>query len=143
MVKLIVGKRGTGKTKTLIDLVTERADQSKGNVVCIEKGDSLKFDLNPKIRLIDIEEYNISGPDAYYGFISGLLAGNYDITDICCDATFRIICGFDCKDPEVLEGFILRIEELVKTHECSIVFTVSANTEDIPKSLHKFINVQE
>lgn len=139
MIKLIVGSRGTGKTKTLIHLAEEAAKNSKGNVVCIEQGDALKFDLTHKIRLIDIEEYDISGPDAYYGFVSGILAGNYDITELFCDATYRIICGPDCKDPEILEDFLLRVASLAKANETEIVFTVSTDVEDLPESLLKYV----
>ena len=97
MVKLIVGSRGTGKTKKLIEQVQQAAKVSKGHVVCIEKGDSLRFDLSYHIRLIDIEEYGVKGPEAYFGFIAGLLAGNYDITEIFGDATFKILCGKTAK----------------------------------------------
>lgn len=138
MVQIIVGGRGTGKTKRLIDMAVDRGEKSKGHVVCIEKGKGLQFNLGTDIRLIDIEEYHIEGADAYYGFLSGLLAGNYDITDILCDATFKIICG-EGKDVDLLEDFLLKVETLGRIHDCKIVFSVSIDKDSLPKSLQEFV----
>ena len=139
MVSLIVGKRGSGKTKRLIELVQDAAVRSKGNVVCIEKGKSLRFDLSYHIRLIDIDEYKISGSDKYYGFIAGILAGNYDITDIFCDATFKIICGKAEKDFEALAKFVEDLSELTKELKINITFSVSCEPSDLPDRIHSFI----
>lgn len=139
MVKLIVGNKGTGKTKTLIRMVEEASKVSKGNVVCIERGDSLKFGLNYSIRLIDIKEYQISGAEAYYGFISGLMAGNYDITEIFGDATFKILCGKDIKDPEALAAFVEKLDALTKDSEVTITFTVSCDATDLPERVRGMI----
>lgn len=139
MVKLIVGSRGTGKTKKLIEQVQQAAKVSKGHVVCIEKGDSLRFDLSYHIRLIDIEEYGVKGPEAYYGFIAGLLAGNYDITEIFGDATFKILCGKDCKDMEVLADFVQRLNSLTKDNDVTITLTVSCAPEEIPERIREFM----
>lgn len=138
MVKLIVGNKGSGKTKTLIDHVNKAAAVTKGNVVCIERGDSLKFDLSYHIRLIDIQEYSVSGPEAYYGFIAGLLAGNYDITEVFADATYKILCGKDSKDTGVLAAFIEKVAKLSKDGP-DITFTVSCDADDIPESIRGFI----
>lgn len=139
MVKMIVGNRGTGKTKALMHMVEEAARQSKGNVVCIERGDSLKFDLSHKIRLVDIKEYSISGSDAYYGFIAGLLAGNYDITEIFADATFKIICGKDSKNYELLADFMERIENLTRNRDVSVTFSVSCDPSELPQRVRGMI----
>lgn len=140
MVKLIVGNKGTGKTKKLIHMVEEAAGRSKGNVVCIERGDSLKFDLSHHIRLIDIKEYGISGADAYFGFIAGLMAGNYDITEIFGDATFKILCGKDIKDCEALAGFVEKVDALTKNTDVTITFTVSSDASDLPDRVKGMIS---
>lgn len=139
MVKLIVGNKGTGKTKALIKLVEEAADKSKGNVVCIERGDALKFGLHHKIRLIDIKEYKISGAEAYYGFVAGLMAGNYDITEIFGDATFKILCGKDAKDFEALATFVEKLDALIKGQDIHITFTVSCDANDLPERVRGMI----
>ena len=139
MVSMIVGNKGSGKTKKLIDQVREAATVSKGNVVCIEKGDSLRFDLNYRIRLIDIEEYKISGAESLYGFVCGLLAGNYDITDIFCDATFKILCGKDAKDVEALATFAEDLSRLTQSLKVNIVLTASCEQSELPARVHSFI----
>ena len=139
MVKLIVGEKGSGKTKKLINLVNEIAKTTKGNVVCVERGDSLRFDLKSNIRLIDIKEYGVSGVDGYYGFICGLLSGNYDITEVFGDATFKILCGKDTKDFEALAIFIEKVEALIEKTGPEIIFTVSCAVEDIPERIQKYI----
>jgi len=135
MVKLIVGNKGSGKTKTLINLVKDAYQNSKGNVVCIEKGDALKFDLTHRIRLINIEDYKVKGVEAYYGFIAGLLAGNYDITEIFGDATFKILCGKDAKDMEALAAFVEKLSWLTQTSNVVITFTVSCDRADLPERI--------
>ena len=90
MVTLLIGKKGAGKTKKLIALANEAVAASSGNVVVIEKGAKLTYDVTHKARLIDTEQYNISGYDMLYGFLSGICAGNYDVTDILVDSTFKI-----------------------------------------------------
>jgi len=139
MIKLIVGSKGSGKTKKLIQMVNDASKQSKGNVVCIERGDSLKFDLSHNIRLIDIKEYGVKGLDTYYGFFAGLLAGNYDITEIFGDATFKILCGKDLKDGELLADFIEKLNSLAGNSSTAIVLTVSCEVSELPERIHKFI----
>ena len=97
MVTLLIGKKGTGKTKKLISLANEAVAASTGNVVVIEKGSKLTYDVTHKARLIDTEQYLISGYDMLFGFISGICAGNYDVTDILVDSTFKIC-------PELLQA---------------------------------------
>ncbi len=90
MIKLIVGTKGTGKTKTLIEMARKAAEESKGNVVCVEKGDKLAHELPNSVRLVNSEEYDIRGFANLYGFLAGFLAGNYDITHLFVDGTFKI-----------------------------------------------------
>ena len=139
MVSMIVGSRGTGKTKKLIDQVRDAVQRSDGNVVCIEKGKALRANISYHIRHIDIEEYNISGADRYYGFIAGLMAGNYDITDIFCDATFKILCGKGQKDFDVLTKFVDDLNALAGALKINIVLSVSCDTAELPEHLRAFI----
>ena len=89
MLKLMIGVKGTGKTKALIEKANTASRESHGDVVCVEKGTVLRFDLAPKIRLIDTDEYKIHNAQALYGFIAGILASNYDVTDLFLDNTLR------------------------------------------------------
>ena len=137
MIKLFIGAKGSGKTKTLIELVNSAASTSKGSVVCIEKGDKLIHDVTYKARLIDTDDYAIYDAEALYGFISGILASNSDITDIFVDATLRI----GGRDYEELGAFLAKVNELSKITEHDITFTVSADKEEIPASVFDFAEV--
>lgn len=90
MVTLILGKKGSGKTKRLIDMCNAAMAASKGNVVFIEKDSTLTYDLSHKARLAVADSYDIQGFDSFYGFIAGMCAGNYDITDVFVDSTLKI-----------------------------------------------------
>ena len=91
MIRLIPGKKGTGKTKILIDAIHQAEKESKGNVVAIQIGSSLNIDIYHKIRLINIEDFKIADYDDLYGFIAGILASDYDCTDIFVDGVLRIV----------------------------------------------------
>ena len=134
MIKLIVGHKGSGKTKTMIQMANDALKTSNGNVVCVEKGIQLTYDLNYQVRLVDVDQYNVSGYEAYYGFLCGLMAGNYDITDIFCDATYKI-CG---KDPDKLLDMIKRLEKLTVANGITMYFTVSAEPGELPEELGRY-----
>ena len=82
MIRLIVGTKGSGKTKAMIDMINESVRTTKGSVVVVEKGMKLTYDIASAARLIDLDEYKIQGGEMLYGFVAGLMASNYDITDI-------------------------------------------------------------
>ncbi len=123
MITLILGKKGSGKTKRLIDLCAKATAESNGNVVFIEKDNTLTYDLSHKTRLVAADEYSIVGFDALYGFIAGMCAGNYDITDIFVDSTLKIGALAE------LEGFV---EKLAKLQNVNLVLSVSADKAEIP-----------
>ena len=108
MIKLIIGNKGSGKTKKLVEAVNATTEASHGNVVCIEKGDTLNFSVTHKARLINTDVYGISGYDAFYGLLCGVCAGNYDVTDIFADATLKIVG----RDFDQLADFFDRISAL-------------------------------
>ena len=91
MIRVIVGKKGSGKTKQVIEMINSAVDTEHGNVVCIEKGEKLMLDISHKIRLVEASDYDIADYTAMKGFISGLYAGNYDITHIFIDSLTKII----------------------------------------------------
>ena len=124
MIKLITGKRGTGKTKILIDAIHEAEKNSKGNVVAIQKGSSLNTDSGG---------YAIDGTDAFYGFIAGSLSSDHDCTDIFVDATLKIT-GRDY--PKVGEMF----EKLDKiATDTTVTCTISADNSELSDNIKKFI----
>lgn len=131
MVTLIIGKKGSGKTKKLINLANEAVSASNGNVVVIEKGAKLTYDVTHKARLIDTEQYSITGYDAFFGFLSGICAGNYDVTDVLVDSTLKI----GGQDFEQFADFITKINVLAAKSETKFTFLVSADESELPSSI--------
>ncbi len=134
MISLIIGKKGSGKTKKLIDGVNAAVEASNGNVVCIEKGNKLMYEVNSQVRLIDTDVYEVSGYEAYYGFLSGICAGNYDVTDIYADATLKILGD----DMDLFTDFIAKISTLSEETKTRFVFTVSCDETAIPDRVFLF-----
>jgi energy-coupling factor transporter ATP-binding protein EcfA2 len=132
MITLIVGKKGSGKTKKLIEHANQAVKQSNGNVVVIEKGLKLTYDISHQARLIDTDAYGIQGADALSGFISGICAGNYDVTDIYVDSTLKII-GQDMK---AFTAFAEKMNTLSNLANTKITLLVSADTSDLPEEIN-------
>ncbi len=132
MVTLLIGKKGSGKTKKLIQLANEAVAASQGNVVVIEKGAKLTYDITSKARLIDTDQYSISGYDMLFGFLSGICAGNYDVTDILIDSTFKI-----CPDGVAgLDIFTKKLQDLSESSNANIILLISAAEDEIPNDLN-------
>ena len=91
MIHVIMGLKGSGKTKKLIDAINAAVADAHGDVVCIEYGKKLTYDVTYKVRLVDSREYGISTPDMLKGFLSGLHAGNFDITNVFIDNLYKTI----------------------------------------------------
>ena len=135
MVKLIIGVKGTGKTKTLISMVNEAAEKSAGAVVCIEKGVGLRFDVKPTVRLINTNEYLVFDAEALYGFVAGILASNHDVTDLFIDGALKIANN----DVAGLEAFVKAVDELTAKLEVNVVLTSSIPAEEASELVKKYI----
>ena len=109
MVRLIMGEKGTGKTKQLIEMINAAAAEESGSVVCIEAKDTMTFDIHYHARLISAAEYQIASYEGLRGFVSGLYAGNYDTSHVFIDNMFKIVGGEPNQDADNffawLDGF--------------------------------------
>ncbi len=132
MVTLLIGKKGSGKTKRLIEEANATVKTSNGNVVVIEKGAKLTYDLTYKARLVDADAFKIKGYDALYGFLGGMCAGNYDITDIFVDSTFKI--AGDNKDE--LKKFVDKLNELSAEANTAVTLLISASKDELPTDIN-------
>ena len=132
MIKLFIGGKGSGKTKTLIELTNNAAQTSNGSVVCIEKGDKLKHEITYKARLIDTDAYAVCDAEALYGFIAGILASNNDITDIFVDSSLKI-CG---NDVAAFENMLPKLEKIAA--DVNVVMSASIAVEDAPEGVKKY-----
>ena len=135
MISLIIGKKGTGKTKVLVERVNDAVHVSSGNVVCVEKETKLTYDVNYRARLVATDVFSISGYDAFYGFLSGICAGDHDITDIFVDATFRIA---EDRSGDALAAFLKKVDGLSKISDTKFTFTISTDLEDLPEAMFEY-----
>ena len=131
MVKLIVGNKGTGKTKALIEMVNKAVETSNGAVVCLEKGDKLRYDVKYQARLIDVSEYGISGADQLYSFVCGVYASNHDITHIFIDSAMKI-----CDNTvDGLASFLRKVSVMANKAAIELVITSSVSEEELPDDI--------
>lgn len=121
MINFIVGPKGSGKTKKLIELVNEAADISLGNVVCIEKTPNLVGNVSRKVRLVEAEDFDINNCDKLESFIKGMIAGNYDITDIFVDQTLKIVG----ENLDELSELLKRLKSLCEKYDVNIYLSLS------------------
>ena len=135
MIRLIVGSKGSGKTKRLIDMINEDAKKSDGALVCIDKGTKLKYDVNYVIRLVDVDQYKIKGYDQLFGFIGGLLAGNYDITHLYMDSILKV----GGRDMDQLADFFGKLDSILDAAHIEMIFTVSCEPEELPEAFRSMI----
>ena len=135
MLKLIIGVKGTGKTKTLINLVNGALEVTKGDVVCIEKGVKLRYDIKPTARLIDTEEYAIRDAHALYGFVAGIFSSNHDVTDLFIDSALKI-CN---NDAFAFDQFVEKVSALSNKLNVNVVMTASLPVEDATETVKKYI----
>ena len=136
MVKVIMGKKGSGKTKQMIDMINSAVRTEHGCVVCIEHGNKLTFDIHYQIRLVEASEYDITDYSVLRGFISGLYAGNYDITHIFIDSVTKIVGG-PCD--EKTEQFIDWLAAFGEKNNLKFTVTISADIETASEGLKKYV----
>ena len=136
MVRVIMGKKGSGKTKQMIEMINAAVQTENGNVVCIEKGEKLTFDIHYQIRLVEASEYDIASYVALKGFVSGLYAGNYDITHVFIDSLTKI-AGSDCNaDTEVFLDWLNTFSE---KHNIKFTVTISADPSAATDGMQKYL----
>ncbi len=134
MIKLIVGTKGSGKTKAIIDMINNAVTATNGNVVVVEKGMKLTTEISHAARLVDMDEYKVEGGEMLYGFIAGLLAGNYDITDLYIDGILKVLD----RDTNKL-GVILDEIAAITGDSVRAVITVSADPATLPANVKKYL----
>ena len=135
MINVIMGLKGSGKTKKLIDSINEAVAKAQGDVVCIEYGKKLTYDVNYRVRLVDSKEYGINNLDMLKGFLSGLHAGNFDITNVYIDNLYKTIGN----DRAAGEAFILWGAQFAEANNMNITVTVSDDPEGASEEIKKYL----
>ena len=126
MVKVIMGLKGSGKTKSLVEMIRKAADEAHGDVVCIEKDKNLTYDIPYTVRLIHASEYGINSATLLRGFISGLHAGNYDITHVFIDNFMKML---DDKSSAAVADFLEWLDKFSRVNSVDFVISCSADPE--------------
>ena len=135
MIQVIMGLKGSGKTKKLIDSINEAIASAHGDVVCIEYGKKLTYDINYRVRLVDSKEYGINSLDMLKGFLSGLHAGNFDITNVYIDNLYKTIGT----DRAAGEAFITWCAEFAKVNDMNITITVSDDPAQASEEIKQYL----
>ena len=135
MVQLIIGLKGSGKTKKLVDMVRDAVNEETGDVVCIEKERKLTFDIPYQARLIDAGVYDIGSYEFLRGLICGVHAGNYDITHFFIDNFYKLV---NDKSPEALETFLTWLDKFSEQEKISFVISLSVDPANLPASVLKY-----
>lgn len=136
MVSIIMGLKGSGKTKKLVELVREAVKEGDGDVVCIEKERKLTYDIPYQARLIDAGVYDIGSYEFMKGFICGIHAGNYDITHIFIDNFYKLV---DDNASASLAAFVRWLAEFSENEHISFVISISADPAEAPEEISKYI----
>ncbi|MBR6771244.1 MAG: twitching motility protein PilT [Lachnospiraceae bacterium] len=137
MVQLIVGNKGKGKTKYLLDKVNEEITKTTGNITYLDKSTQQMFELNNKIRLIDVSDYMITNGDEFLGFICGIISQDHDLQQMYFDSFLKIACLEDADITSVVE----KLEKIGETFKIDFVLSISKNEDELPESMKSKIIV--
>ena len=134
MIRILIGPKGTGKTKTFINMVNEALSTEKGNVVCITKGSRHTFDISSGVRLVDTDEFHIKNIDSFYGLIGGMISQDYDITHIFIDSITKLI-RCDLND---IDNIISDLEVLSEKFNVDFTLAISSEMTELPTNISKY-----
>ena len=132
MVQLIVGNKGKGKTKHLLDKVNNEIKNVSGNIVYLDKNTKHMYELNNKVRLINVEDYGVASADEFIGFIRGIVSQDHDLEQIYFDGFLRISC---LEDTDRVEEIINKLDSISNTYGFKIIISISIDEAELPESL--------
>lgn len=137
MIQIIFGKRGSGKTKRIIDLANDSLKEQKGDVLFIDDDNRYMFDLRHEIRFVNASDYGAAGQEKFMGFIKGILAGNFDVSLVFIDAFLHLV-KTDKPDIPALEPFFMELEALSETSNVNFVISFSEDSDLVPQAIRKY-----
>lgn len=135
MIQIIAGKKGSGKTKRLIDMTNTSVKESKHDVVFIDDDNRYMFDINHKVRFINAGEYGVHSAEMFLGFLCGMLAQNFDVGLIFIDAFLKLVKG----DLNEMEWVFQRMEALCAKHNVDFVLSVSEDDDKLPEFMKAYL----
>lgn len=135
MIQVIFGRKGSGKTKRILDMANKSIESAKGDVVFIDDDNRYMFDLRHEVRFVNAKDYKVSSPEMFLGFLSGIIAANYDMNEMYVDGFLRLV---DSKLAD-LESFFTRLDEMAQKHNLRVIISTSGDSDVPPEYLKKFI----
>ena len=132
MVQLIVGKKGKGKTKIILDMVNKEVSTASGNIVYLDKGNDHMYELNNKVRLINVRDYGVANADEFVGFIRGIVSQDHDLEQIYFDGFMKISCT---EGTDQVEEVINKLDSISNTYGFKVIASISLDEAELPESL--------
>ncbi|MDE5824448.1 MAG: twitching motility protein PilT [Lachnospiraceae bacterium] len=132
MVQLIVGKKGKGKTKIILDMVNKEVSTASGNIVYLDKGNDHMYELNNKVRLINVKDYGVANADEFVGFIRGIISQDHDLEQIYFDGFLKISC---IEGTDQVEEVINKLDSISNTYGFKMIASISLDEAELPESL--------
>lgn len=137
MVELIVGKKGKGKTKVLLDKVNGAIKEANGSIVYLDKSAKHMYELNNKVRLIDVSGYPIKNADEFVGFVCGIISQDHDLEQIYLDSFLKVAK----LEGEDVTNTLEQLDAIGKQFNVTFVISMSLDKEEVPEALHEKISV--
>lgn len=134
MIQVIHGKKGSGKTKRIIDMTNDSITEQHGDVIFIDDDNRYMFDLRHQVRFVNAGEYGIANPEMFYGFLCGMLSQNFDVSRIFVDAFLKLVNT----TPDKTEWFFEHLEQLSEKHNILFVLSVSCDDAEAPEFIKKY-----
>ena len=138
MVQLIVGKKGKGKTKIILDMVNKEVSTASGNIVYLDKGNDHMYELNNKVRLINVKDYGVANADEFVGFIRGIVSQDHDLEQIYFDGFLNISC---IKGTDQVEEVINKLDSISDTYGFKVIASISLDEAELPESMRSKVVV--
>lgn len=135
MIKIIAGKKGSGKTKRLIDMTNETARTAANNVVFLDKDNSYMYEVDRSVRFVNVNDYHVATAEMFLGFLGGMLASNYDIGTIFIDAFLKLVQV----DIAAADWFFASLEEYGQKHDVTFVLSVSTDPDSLPDFVKGYV----
>lgn len=132
MVQLIVGKKGKGKTKIILDMVNKEVASASGNIVYLDKDNDHMYELNNKVRLINVTDYGVANADEFVGFIRGIVSQDHDLEQIYFDGFMKISCT---EGTDQVEEVINKLDSISNTYGFKVIASISLDEAELPESL--------
>ena len=132
MLQLIVGKKGKGKTKIVLDMVNKEVATASGNIVYLDKNNDHMYELNNKVRLINVKDYGVANADEFIGFIRGIVSQDHDLEQVYFDGFLKISC---LEGSERIEEVLNKLDTISDTYGFKIIASVSMDEAELPEAL--------